>query len=65
MPLNRKISLGIHKLISGYIQTRSSQQCRSHHQKMLLKYKTIGNIILSEKHESLWKQEAKLSEDIH
>ena len=33
--------------MSEYVKTKNSTQCRSHHQKMLLHYKTITNIILN------------------
>ena len=33
--------------MAKYIKTRSSGQCRSHHQKMLKKHGSIDNIILS------------------
>ena len=46
MPREKKILLGIHKLMSQYVQGRTSKQCRSHHQKMMHKYKNIDNIIL-------------------
>ena len=31
--------------MSFFIGTKTSNQCRSHHQKMIQKYKTIDNII--------------------
>ena len=33
------------KLISKGVPKRNSEQCRSHHQKMLKKFKSIENII--------------------
>ena len=35
----------INILMSNYVKSKNSNQCRSHHQKMLAHYKTIENII--------------------
>jgi len=50
MPLQKKITLGIHNLMSKYIKNRSARQCRSHHQKMMSKYKSIENILSQNAH---------------
>lgn len=34
-------------MMSKTVRTKNATQCRSHHQKMLMHYKTIDNIILS------------------
>jgi hypothetical protein len=41
---NRR-TIKINKLISQYVKTRSPDQCRSHHQKMLKYHHTIAGII--------------------
>ena len=41
---NRKKS-GVHTKMSTLIKGRNSAQCRSHHQKMLAKYKSLDGII--------------------
>jgi predicted nucleic acid binding AN1-type Zn finger protein len=38
--------LKINILMSKYVKSKNSTQCRSHHQKMLVHYKNIDNIIL-------------------
>lgn len=38
--------VGIHNMMSEKIKTRTPVQCRSHHQKMLKKHKTIANILV-------------------
>ena len=35
----------IYKALSQYVGTRSPEQCRSHHRKLLLRYLTVENII--------------------
>jgi hypothetical protein len=35
----------INILMSNHVKSKNSTQCRSHHQKMLVHYKTIQNII--------------------
>lgn len=37
----------INMMMSKSVRTKNATQCRSHHQKMLMHYKTIDNIILS------------------
>ena len=36
---------GVHTQMSRIIKTRDSKQCKSHHQKMIRKYKSIESIL--------------------
>jgi len=47
---DRRRVVGVHVKMSKTIRNRSAIQCRSHHQKMLMKYGNIDNIILCNKH---------------
>jgi hypothetical protein len=40
----------IHEMMSKKIKSRNSHQCRSHHQKMLIKWRTIEGILQSHCH---------------
>ena len=42
---NDKRIKGIHSKMSKFIPSRNSKQCRSHHQKMLLKYGSVDHIL--------------------
>ena len=44
-------------MMSKTVRTKNATQCRSHHQKMLMHYKTIDNIILSLREESTDQQD--------
>jgi len=45
LPLKDKKAKGIHQKMSKYMQTRTSIQCRSHHQKMLSKFGSLDAIV--------------------
>jgi hypothetical protein len=45
LPLKDKKAKGIHQRMSKHMQTRTSIQCRSHHQKMLSKFGSLDGII--------------------
>ena len=45
LSLKDKKKKGIHSLLSKAIKNRTPTQCRSHHQKMLEKFKNVENII--------------------
>lgn len=53
--------LKINVLMSNYIKTRNPEQCRSHHQKMMIKYGTLENILASYSRDC---KEAKLTENV-
>jgi hypothetical protein len=40
-----KMNLKVHVRMSRFIPNRNSYQCRSHHQKMMVKYGSIENLI--------------------
>ncbi len=56
MSLNEKKSKCIHRMMSRYIQSRDSTQCRSHHQKMMTKYGSIARIIEKENENKVLKK---------
>ena len=47
LSLERRKVIKPHVLMGEYISTKSSKQCRSHHQKMMIKYETIDEILKS------------------
>jgi hypothetical protein len=61
-PKERK-EIKINVMMSYAIKTRTSAQCHSHHQKMLIKYETIKNVI--EIHGHLFDKEAKVETKIN
>lgn len=58
LPLQKKKDIKIYVLMSKYIKVRDSLQCRSHHQKILIKEKTIDGII--EKYSSEFKKQSEI-----
>jgi hypothetical protein len=50
MSVNERKCRGVHTKMSKVIKSRTSCQCRSHHQKMLVKYGTIDNVLREMKH---------------
>jgi hypothetical protein len=48
--------LRINVLMSQKVATRTPIQCHSHHQKMLQKYKTVGNLLRKMKLRPLLKE---------
>ena len=47
IPLSERKILKVNVLMSLEIKTRNAQQCHSHHQKMMKKYKSIDNLLLN------------------
>jgi hypothetical protein len=45
LPLAERKKMRIHHMMSKFIRTRNPCQCRSHHQKMISKFRTIDEII--------------------
>ena len=45
LSLSAKKETRLHIKLSTFVKTRTSTQCRSHHQKMLIRYGSIENII--------------------
>lgn len=45
LPLQEKKKIKINVMLSKKIPTRNSIQCHSHHQKMIIKYGSVENII--------------------
>jgi hypothetical protein len=46
LSLSEKKNLRINVLMSKKVKTRSSQQCHSHHQKMMKKYGSIETLLI-------------------
>lgn len=50
LPLAEKRKKKLHVIMSKYIKMRDPSQCRSHHQKMMTKFKSIQAIIQNHQH---------------
>ena len=65
LSLQKKKEIKIYVLMSKHIKVRDSLQCRSHHQKMLIKENTIDGIIEKYSTESQVNPESKKMESEH
>ena len=45
LPLKYRKTQGIMVQISRYLKSKTSDQCRSHHQKMMVRYGSLDNLI--------------------
>jgi hypothetical protein len=45
MPYKKRTHLRINVMMSDKVGTRTPNQCHSHHQKMLKKYRRLGNLL--------------------
>lgn len=45
LPVEDRKKIRINVIMSHFIQSKNPEQCRSHHQKMVLKHGSIQNII--------------------
>ena len=65
LPLQKKKDIKIYVLMSKHLKVRDSLQCRSHHQKMLIKEKSIDGIIEKYYSEHQIESESKQMESQH
>ena len=67
---NDRRMIGINSKMSKTIKTRDTNQCRSHHQKMLVKFETVERIIaefqalLCPKNQKKWNQRNPIHRDL-